>query len=167
MPVQDRIVEAEFETLPLRFIRKGPYWIFSVRRGVDYVVLADAAVEHRETVVMLRSDNDVLHAGVFGDSDPLWSVKLNRVELRSEFLVFGARDVGPIHDPLADSFGALSVVLSSGDGIESPVDEHSEPRFSPPLHSLVVLGRCFIAGCQVPTVRCGDATEKHACRNQI
>jgi len=155
MPVQDRIVEAEFETLLLRFIRKGPDWIFAVRCGIDYVVLADAAVEHREPVVMLRSDNDVLHAGVFGDSDPLSSVKLDRVELRSEFLVFGPRDASPIHDPLADFFRSLSVVLSSGDGIESPVYEHSEPRFSPPLHSLVALGRCFIVGCRMPGICSG------------
>src|SRR4030095_9788581 len=93
---------------------------------------------------MLGSYDNVFHPSVFCDSDPLSRVKIDRVECERALLLFGSRDIGPIHDPLTDSLGSLTFVLSGGNGVESPVYEHSEPGIAPPLHSLVSLGLSLI-----------------------
>src|SRR5687767_8078496 len=110
---------------------------------------------------MLRRDNDVLHARVLCDSYPLAGVKLNRLELRSELLVLGARNVGPFHDPFADSLRALSFIFSGGDRIKAPMDEHSESRFSPPLHASITFRLCLVVCVSVclRTVYCSDGGE--------
>ena len=73
------------------------------RRGVDDVVAAGLRVEQGEAVVMLRRDDDVLHAGVLGELDPGVGVELHGVELRGECLVFAAPGIFArfmIHSPM-------------------------------------------------------------------
>src|SRR5258705_3977290 len=146
MPVQNRIIEAELQTLLFRFGCQFFYGIFLIGSCVDDVVFADLAIIHRKAVVMFRGNYDVLHTRIPGDAHPLFSVKLDGVELRRKFLIVRARNVGPLHNPFTDSIGTLAVILSRRYGIEAPVNEHAESCLTPPTHALVALSLCFRHG---------------------
>src|SRR6266498_2064391 len=107
--------------------------------------MADLASIHGKSVMMFRGNDDVLHTRIPGDEHPLGSVELNGIELRRKLLVIRAWDVGPFHNPLANSFGSLAVVLAGGNGIQTPVDEHSEACFAPPSHAAIAFGFSFWA----------------------
>src|SRR5215470_10195091 len=101
---------------------------------------------------MLGSDHHVFHARVFGDTHPLTRVKPHGIKLRRKLFVVGARNVGPFHDPLADAVGTESFVLTRRNRVESPVNEHTEARLTPPTHPLVAFYFAFWSGdfgCQV------------------
>ena len=51
------------------------------RCGVVDIVIVHVGMEHGKTVVMLGGDDDVFHAGGFGDFDPFISVKIRRIKL--------------------------------------------------------------------------------------
>ena len=91
--------------------------------------------------MVLGGDDDVLHAGGFGEGDDVMRAEAGGVELFGEGLVVGDGDGEVVHDPLADVVGALAVPLAGGDGVEAPVDEHAEAGLAPPLHAGVALGR--------------------------
>src|SRR5262249_53228501 len=131
--------------------------ILLVRRAIDDVVVGDPAVVHREAIVVLRRDHDVLHAGVLRDADDLLRVELDWIELRRKRLVLGARDVRPRHDPLAHVLRSLSLPLAGGHGVEAPVDEHAEARVTPPLHPRIAR----VPGFLTPAERGGEE-EKQA-----
>ena len=84
--------------------------------GIDDVVVADLGVEQGEAVVVFAGDDDIFHAGVFGDLDPLGGAELGRVAGFSELGVFLDGDLPGVHVPLA--LGDL--------GVEAPVDEEAE-----------------------------------------
>ena len=140
MPIHDRVVEAESQALFLRLVGERAHRIVSVRRGIDDVVWAGLAVEHRKPVVMLRCDDDVFHAGGLRDTNPLRRIEPDRVELGGELLVPRARDIRPRHDPFADLFRAMSFEFARGHRVETPVDEHAETGLAPPSHAAVSVG---------------------------
>jgi hypothetical protein len=47
-------------------------------------------------------------------------------------------DLSPVHDPLSDTINPLALVGTGRDGVETPVNEHSESSFTPPFHTLIV-----------------------------
>ena len=141
MPVLGlRIVESQLDALLLAGRGQFLERIAMEGRGVDDVVRAGLGVEHGEAVVVLRGDDDVLHAGVLGDRHPLVGVELHRVELLGVAGVFGHGDLAVVHDPLADAADLLAVVGAGGHAVEAPVDEHAEAGLAPPLHAGVALG---------------------------
>ena len=139
VPIHDRVVKAESDPFLFRFICQRAHRIFTVGRPIDDVVRARFAVEHREPVVVLRCDDDVLHAGGLGDAHPFGGVEPDRVELSGELFVPRPRNVRPRHDPLADLLGSVAVELAGRHGVEAPVDEHAEPSLAPPLHAPVAI----------------------------
>ncbi len=110
------------------------------RRGVHDVVRAGLGAVHREAVVMLAGDDDVLHAGVLGHLHPLLGIELHRIELRGQLLVLLDRDLGPVHDPLADAGDLLALPFPGGNGIQPPVDEQAELGLAEPVHPRRLLG---------------------------
>ena len=93
--------------------------------------------------MVLGGDDDVLHAGGFGEGDDVVRAEAGGVELRREGFVVGDGDGGVVHDPLADAGDLLAVPGAGGDGVEAPVDEHAEAGLAPPLHAGVALGGGF------------------------
>ena len=137
------VVEAEFEALFAALFGELFEGVAVEGRGCDDVEGVDFGVEHGEAVVMFGGDDDVLHAGGFGEGDDVVCVEAGGVELFGEGLVVGDGDGEVVHDPLADVGGALSVPLAGGDGVEAPVDEHAEAGLAPPGHAGVALGGSF------------------------
>ncbi len=138
-----RVVEAEFDALFAALFGEFFEGVAFERGGGDDVEGVDLGVEHGEAVVVLRGDDDVLHAGGLGEGDDVVGAEARWVELGREGLVVGDRDGEVVHDPLADVGGALAVPLAGGDGVEAPVDEHAEAGLAPPLHAGVALGGGF------------------------
>src|SRR5262249_10329377 len=108
---------------------------------------------------MLGSDHDVFHARVFGDTYPLTRVKLHGIKLRRKLFVVGPRKFAPFHAPPADAVGPESFVLTRRNRVESPVNEHTEARFTPPTHPLVAFCFAFRSSdfaCQVGLRKAGE-----------
>ena len=138
-----RVVEAEFDALLAALFGEFLEGVALEGGGGDDVEGVDLGVEHGEAVVVLGGDDDVLHAGGFGEGDDVVRGEAGGVEVFGEGFVVGDGDGEVVHDPLADVGGALAVPLAGGDGVEAPVDEHAEAGFAPPLHAGVALGGSF------------------------
>ena len=110
------VVEAELDALSIAGgLELGDHVAFE-GGGIDDVVIADLGVKESETVVVLAGDDDIFHAGIFGDVDPLGGAELARVA--------GFGQLGVILD--GDLFG-VHVPLALADlGVEAPVDEEAE-----------------------------------------
>ncbi len=138
-----RVVEAELDALLAALFGEFLEWVALEGSGGDDVEGVDLGVEHGEAVVVLGGDDDVLHAGGFGEGDDVVGGEAGGIEVFGEGFVVGDGDGEVVHDPLADVVGALAVPLAGGDGVEAPVDEHAEAGFAPPCHAGVALGGGF------------------------
>src|SRR5579859_6269606 len=87
-------------------------------------------VEESKAVVMPRGQDCILHAALFGELCPCICVKMFRMKLAGEFRVVANRNLlVPLH-PFATTWN----------GIDAPMQEHSEARIAPPGDPL--LGLC-------------------------
>ena len=90
--------------------------------------------------MVLGGDDDVLHAGGFGEGDDVVRAEAGGVEVLCQGLIVGDGDREVVHDPLANVSGALAVPGACWNRVEAPVDEHAEAGLAPPLHAGVALG---------------------------
>ena len=95
-------------------------------RRVHDVVVRLLRVPQAEAVVVLRREDDVLHAGRLGDGHPLVGVELHGVEALVEVVVL-------LHRRLAS---ARPADLLARERHGAPVDEHAEAQVAPPFHRL-------------------------------
>ena len=77
-----------------------------------------------------------LHPGI--------GVEIRRVEFFRVILIFGHRNFSLVHDPFADAADLFAVVGSGGNGINAPMNEHSEPGLAPPFHPGIALRGRFV-----------------------
>ena len=138
-----RVVEAELDALLAALFGEFVEGVAFEGSGGDDVEGVGLGVEHGEAVVVLGGDDDVLHAGGFGEGDDVVGAEAGGVELWGEGFVVGDGDGGVVHDPLADAGDLLAVPGAGGDGVEAPVDEHAEAGFAPPLPCGRRAGRGF------------------------
>src|SRR5690348_17671204 len=94
--------------------------------------------------MVLAGDHDVSHSRVLRNLHPLSRVELYGIKLASKSFIIRDRDVAVVHDPLADPVYRFAVPFSARDRIETPMNEHSESRFTEPSHALVALGLRFL-----------------------
>ena len=137
------VVEAELEALLAALFGELAEGVALEGGGGDDVEGVGFGVEHGEAVVVLGGDDDVLHAGGFGEGDDVVGGEGGGVEAGGEGFVVGDGDGGVVHDPLADAGDVLAVPGAGGDGVEAPVDEHAEAGLAPPFHAGVALGGGF------------------------
>ena len=130
VPVQLRVIEKEFDSLPLALVRKLLERIALERSPVDDVVGRGPRRKHREAVVVTRGDGDVAGSGGLGERHPFVGVELDGIELRGQPLISRRRNLFVLHHPLA---GAEL-------GVDAPVDEHPEPGVAEPLTRGETLG---------------------------
>ena len=115
-PVDERIVEVQFNILPLALVGKLADYILSVRSGVNDVVVGLVRVPHGESFVVARCEADVFCSGAFDGIHPFFGVEVVGIEGVGKFFVFLVIDVFVGHRPFA----------CGKNGIESPVDKYSE-----------------------------------------
>src|SRR5579875_1353399 len=89
---------------------------------------------------MLGCDDNVLHARVFGDLNPLLRIELNGVELPGKLFILLERDAGVSHNPLAADANRLALPYAGGYRIETPVKKQAVFRLPEPRHLLVLTG---------------------------
>ena len=98
--------------------------------------------------MVLGGDDDVFHPGVLRELHPGVSVELGGIELPRELLVLLHRNLGAIHDPLAETERLLAFPFARRNGVKAPVDEHSVLRlFEPGKPRLARFGRIRIGSC--------------------
>ena len=105
--------------------------------SIHDVVIRFLGVKHRETIVMSACDGDVLGTRSLDLRHPLRSIKLRRIEARSQFGILVAMNVTVIHIPFA----------TGGHAIDAPMKEDTELVVLKLLASLQVLGRRSISLC--------------------
>ena len=87
---------------------------------------------------MLGSDRQILHARILGKLGPLIGVEFDWIEFFSQQFIFFDRDLGPIHDPFAESRYRFVLPRSGRDRIQTPMNEQPEFGFTKPLTAWVV-----------------------------
>jgi hypothetical protein len=128
------MIKAELHALPGAGLGELLERVAAEGRGVDNIVGVGLRVKHREAVVVLGSDHDVAHAGLFGQGHPGFGIELHRIEVFGQGFVLGHRNFGVEHDPLADAGDALALPFAGRQGVQAPVDEQSEAGIAPPGH---------------------------------
>src|SRR6267142_4079908 len=129
MPIHQRIVKAETQAF-----RASSFDIFmnevAARALLRRTVIGELGVEVAEAFVMLRSQHHIFLAGLFGELGPraggirLW------LEAFGELLIVGYGDGFVFHDPF----------VTAEHAVQTPMDEHAEARFVPPLHAASAVG---------------------------
>lgn len=127
MPVDGGVVDTEPKAAAGASFGELLDDVLAIGRGLNDVEVRLLRREHVEAVVVLGGDDDVLHAGSFGESDDGVGVKLGGVEAGCELGVLVARDVRVGHDLLAIALGdGLALPDATEFGVETEVDEHAE-----------------------------------------
>src|SRR5947209_10885502 len=96
-------------------------------------------MEHCEAVVVLRSDDDVLHPCVMIEAHPLVRVEFYRIKLLRKLFVLRYGNPRVIHYPLAKARNGFTFPLTGRHRVESPMNHHPETRLAPPLETTVSL----------------------------
>ena len=129
MPVQQRIIQADFEPF-------GPegFQVFSddvpAKGGVGDLIVGQCAVKEAETVVVFGRQHRVLHPGLLGHAGPGAGIEVHGVEGVKVGLVGLHRD----------AFDAAHPLPAGRDGIEPPVQEEAKAIVLEPLDALGACG---------------------------
>ena len=91
----------ELDAVPLAGVSKFFQDIALEGRGIDDVVVADIALEHRETVVVARGDGDVTCSCILDGAHPLVGIETRRIKTGRQLGILVAIDVLVEHHPLA------------------------------------------------------------------
>src|SRR5713101_6413235 len=93
-------------------------------------VVGELGVKVAETFVMLGSQHHIFLAGLFGELGPgprgIWF----GLEALGELLIVGYGNAFVLHHPL----------VATEHAVQTPMDEHAEARFVPPLHAAGAVG---------------------------
>ena len=165
-PVDDREVEGELDAELVALGRQLLHRVLAVVGLLDDVVVGRLRVPHREAVVVLRRDHQVLHTRVVDCLADGGGIEICGQVLGLEQVVVGG-DVLPGLDLLGVAHTlAVAVVVAAVDGVDAEVHEHAVLEFLP----LGDLG----GGAQ--WYRCGDAGRRwrrvgktrgaHGCEHQ-
>ena len=141
VPVHQRIVEVELESLGLARLRHLAEDV-ALERGVrDVVAVVDHGRPHREAVVVTRGEGHVFRAGVREDAAPFLRAELRGIEAvhHPRIRLFVERAASGI--TLVEIPFALRVVR-----VDAPVDEDAEPERRELLTRLEVPFRRLVIG---------------------
>ena len=115
-PVQQGIIEMDFQALPVAFVRKFLQDIPLEGGGVNYVEVGSGGIEHRKSVMMAGSDADVPGTCLLEGGHPFRRIEPGGVESPSELFVFIRLQALGLQYPLA----------LPEHGVDAPVDEDTE-----------------------------------------
>ena len=124
MPVEQRVVETDLQTRLAESVHIFADQIPAAWR-VGGLIVRQLAVKKTETVMMLRGQYSVFHAGILCDPGPFLRVIIHWVEFLEERLI--VLNGYPLC--AADPFAA------GGDGVQAPVNEHTETVLAEPFRS--------------------------------
>ena len=121
-----RIVKAESQSGFSASGREILHRVSLPRSRVDDVEITRLRIVHRESIVMLAGDHDVLHASVLGEPDDFFGVEFDWIESLGKTLVlfFGNPSHSFVHDPLADTVVGFSIDFVGDLRVQPPVNEH-------------------------------------------
>ena len=115
MPVDERIVETDFDTFGAECLDRLANQVLLVGRVADAIVGVFGGPQTK-AVVVLGGDDEIFHARQFGHTGPFFGVEQIGVEVGEVLLVVGNADFFAVADPF----------VAGGQGVQPPVDEHAE-----------------------------------------
>src|SRR3982751_4682878 len=98
--------------------------------------------------MMLCSDDKIFHPRFYRIENPFLSIKLYRIKFMCDVEIVFAGYFFFAHQVLGITIYFMTFPFSTRQGINTPVNKHSKPCFTPPFYSLVV---CFHR-CSPPPV---------------
>ena len=128
VPVQQGVVQPHLQPLGPESVQVLPHQV-PAAFGVGGLEVRQGAVEKAEAIVMLGGEHGVLHAGLLGRLRPLPGVVVHGVKLLEILQVL----------LLGHFLGAPDPFAPGGEGVDAPVEEHTEAGLLIPLHSFFVL----------------------------
>ncbi len=133
MPVGLRIVGAPVDAAAAAGIGEQSDDVLAVGRfRAGDLVVGEFRIELAEAVVVLGGEDQVLHAGVFGELHPLVGVELHRVEHAVEVVVDLDRHVAGLFLRASAAFAAARPAdFGAHDAHRTPVNEHAEAKVFP------------------------------------
>jgi hypothetical protein len=135
VPVKERVVKLDANAVSPTSVNQFAI-VVPLERSAHDVVVGEGSVKKAETVVVFCGDGDLAHPCFLRQLNPFVGIEFGRVELVDKLLVFVNGNLGVVHDPLSDARDSFAFPFTSGDCVESPVDEHAELRFPPPSKSV-------------------------------
>ena len=124
VPVQQRVVEADLQTLGPERLDPRPDQVPPGRRA-GRLVIGQRRVPEAETFVMLGGQDRVAHARLPGQPGPSARVIQVGIEVLEVALV----------GRIVQALTLLHPLVAAGDGIEPPVNEQAEPCLAHPLQA--------------------------------
>jgi len=121
VPVQQGVIEPHLDPLRPEGVEIFPHQIPAA--GGHRRVIGQFRVEQAEAVVVLGGEHGILHSGPFGGFGPFFRVVFRRVKGVEVGLVLFVGHPLVLLDPFPPG----------GDGVQPPVDEHSEPGPREPI----------------------------------
>ena len=116
VPVEVGIIEMQLDAVSLARIGEFLEHITLEGGGVDDVVVAGSALEHRETVVVARGDGNVAGTGILDGTHPCIGIEARRIEAGWQLGILVTANALVEHHPLA----------IGQHGIDTPVNEHTQ-----------------------------------------
>ena len=116
VPIKVGIVEVQLDAVSLAGIGQFLQDIALEGGGIDDVIVAGLALEHREAVVVTRGDGDVTSTGILDGAYPLVGIKARWIETCGQLGILVTVDALVEHDPLA----------IGEHRIDTPVDKDTE-----------------------------------------
>ena len=96
---------------------------------VGCLILRIFAVKQTESVVVLGCQNHIFHSGFLCHARPFFRIEISGVELLKIFLILFFGHFLRAADPFA----------AGGNGIQTPMDKHTESGIPVPFHPFVIL----------------------------
>ena len=126
MPVHDRVVPTHVHPVGAHCFGELLHDVTLERRGHD-VVVTHSAVPKRKSIMMLGSDDHILHASITREIRPLLGIKFHGIELWHERLLVDDRiDLSILQEPLTNATDFFAVPCARRRGVQTKVDEHSK-----------------------------------------
>ena len=122
VPVDQRIVETDFESLRTECIDHFPQQITSAFR-IRNLVIGIFRIPHAEAFMMLCGNDEIFHSGFTRRLRPLLRIEEIRIEVIKVFLVILVGDFLVMSDPF----------VTCRHGVEPPVNEHAESVLDEPF----------------------------------
>ncbi len=136
IPVALRVVHAEPHPSAVAGVREFLHHVTAEGRAADLVIRVRRA-EHREPVVVLGHQHDVLHARVPGDPHPFLRVEPDWVELLVERVVGLDGDLLERHNVARPRTFSRPAQLFAGEATRAPVQEQAKLGLAKPGEPLL------------------------------
>ena len=135
MPVQIlRIVKAQLHAVFIAGLGQLGDHVAAKGRRVAHIEAAGLGAEQRKALVVLRGDDEIVHAALLRQANPLVGAEVDGIEHGSQPAVFGVGNPLMGLDPLGVGAALAAAVFAAQQRVKPPVDHHAVFALEPFAH---------------------------------